>query len=151
MKKKLLFCISFLWLSARGLEQYPGGDLPTQMRLSSIEVGASKEKVLRVLGTPASESIPLSDGTSFILYVQNLKESRAFLSPKEVKRDVYVYYFDKGDILLKQDYLTLSDAEKIAFDRTITQAGGKELSLFEQLVQNFGRYNTGAQDSSIRQ
>ena len=41
--------------------------------------------------------------------------------------------------------------KKIAFDRTITQAGGKELSLFEQLVQNFGRYNTGAQDSSIRQ
>lgn len=150
MKKIIGITLLVLGLSACGLEQYPGGDLPTQARLKSVQNGDTKEKVLRVLGTPATESIALNDGSSFVIYAQNLKESRAFFDPKEIKRDVYVYYFDADEILTEKKYLTLADKKSVSYDETMTSVGGKELSVIDQLIQNFGRYNTGAQDSSVR-
>ena len=150
MKKIIGITLLALGLSACGLEQYPSGDLPTQARLKSIQNGDMKEKVLRVLGTPATESIALNDGTSFIIYAQNLKESRAFFDPEEIKRDVYVYYFDAEEKLAEQKHLTLADKKDVPYDDSETTVGGKELSIVDQLIQNFGRYNTGAQDSSVR-
>jgi outer membrane protein assembly factor BamE (lipoprotein component of BamABCDE complex) len=150
MKKIICMCLVLLGLSACGLEHYPAGDLPTQARLGAVQIGNTKEKVLRVLGTPATESVVFQDGSSFIIYAQNLKESRAFLDPKEIKRDVYIYSFDSNDKLIQQKHLTLADKKTIPFDEETTPAGGKELSILEQLIQNFGRYNSGGQDSSVR-
>ena len=137
-------------LSACGLENYPGGDLPTQARLSSVQMGDSKEKVIRILGTPATENVTLSDGTSFLIYAQNLKSSRAFLDPKEIKRDVYVYYFNKKGKMTDSQHLTLDDSRHISYDSAETKVEGHDLSVVEQIVQNFGRYNTGSSDSSVR-
>ena len=137
-------------LSACGLESYPGGDLPTNARLSSVQKGDSKEKVLRVLGAPATQSVPLSDGTAFLIYAQNLKSSRAFMDPKEVKRDIYVYYFDQNEKLTDHQHLTLDDARQISYDSAETKVDGRDMSVLEQIVQNFGRYNTGSSDSSVR-
>ena len=150
MMKKYLISTLFLCLVGCGLEQYPAGDLPTQTRLNAIQTGDSKEKVLRVLGTPASENPPMENGKSFLVYAQNLKVSRAFLEPEETKRDVYVYYFNESDMLSQIQHLTLADAKNIPYDSEQTEVGGKEMSLFEQLVNNFGRYNTGSSDSSVR-
>ena len=150
MKVKTLLFATTLLLTACGLESYPGGDLPTTARLNTVKAGDTKEKVLRVLGTPANENTPLSNGESFLIYAQNLKTSRAFLDPKEVKRDVYVYYFNKDNVLTAIEHKTLEDARSVSYDSTETTVEGRELSLFEQIIQNFGRYNTGTGDSSIR-
>lgn len=150
MKKIICISLLVLGLSACGLEKYPAGDLPTQARLSSVKKGDSKEKILRILGTPATESVAFQDGSSFVIYAQNMKESRAFFDPEETKRDVYVYYFDAEENLTEQKHLTLADKQDIPYDDTETTVGGKELSIVDQLIQNFGRYNTGAQDSSVR-
>ncbi|MDY6407480.1 MAG: outer membrane protein assembly factor BamE [Pseudomonadota bacterium] len=151
MKKQIgIFILGAVLLTACGLESYPGGDLPTSARLSAVKSGDSKEKVVRILGTPATENIDLSDGTSFVVYAQNLKSSRAFMEPKEVQRDIYIYYFDTNDKLAKSNHLTLDDARRIAYDSSETRVEGRELSLLDQIVQNFGRYNTGAGDSSVR-
>ena len=151
MKKQIgTFILLTGLLTACGLETYPGGDLPTNARLSSIEKGASKEKVLQILGAPATQSVPLNDGTTFLIYAQNLKSSRAFMEPKEVKRDVYVYYFDKNDKLTSHQHLTLDNARQISYDSAETKVEGRDLSILDQIVQNFGRYNTGSSDSSVR-
>ena len=151
MKKQIgIFFVLLGLLSACGLESYPGGDLPTTARLSAIEKGDTKEKVVQILGSPATQSTTLSDGTSFLIYAQNLKKSRAFMDPKEVKRDVYIYYFDKNSKLADSQHLTLDDAKRISYDASETKVEGRELSLLDQIVQNFGRYNTGSADSSVR-
>ena len=128
MKKYFIICFLTLVLSGCGLESYPGGDLPTQTRLNAIKEGDTKEKVLRILGTPATENVPLNDGTSFLIYAQNLKTSRAFLDPKEEKRDVYAYYFNRDDILTEQKHLTLADKKNVSYDSDKTDIGGKEQS-----------------------
>ena len=137
-------------LTACGLETYPAGDLPTQARLDAIRIGDSKEKVLRVLGAPATESLAMTDGSSFIIYAQNMKISQVFFDPKETKRDVYAYYFDPKEILVDQKHLTLEDKVSVKYDGSQTDVGGKDMSVWEQIIQNFGRYNTGTQDSSVR-
>ena len=150
LKQGLIFGMMLCGLTACGLESYPAGDLPTQARLEAVRVGDNKEKVLRILGTPATENVTLADGGSFLIYAQNLKESRVFLDPKEVTRDVYVYYFDKNDRLQENKHLTLADGRGLTYDAAVTDVGGKELSVVDQIVQNFGRYNSGSQDSSVR-
>ena len=151
MKKCIGLSIVLLgMLTACGLESYPGGDLPTNARLSSVKKGDSKEKVLQILGAPATESVTLADGTAFLIYAQNLKSSRAFMDPKEVKRDVYVYYFDKNQKMTDHQHLTLADARSVSYDSEETAVEGRQLSLIDQVVQNFGRYNTGSADSSVR-
>ena len=150
MKKYFIICCVVLLLAACGLENYPGGDLPTQARLNSVKTGDRKEKVLRVLGAPATENVTLNDGSSFLVYAQNLKTSRAFFDPKEEKRDVYVYYFNRDEVLTEQKHMTLEDKKNVSYDSSQTDIEGNELSFFEQIVQNFGRYNTGSQDSSVR-
>ena len=91
-----------LLLSACGLEHYSSGDLPTSQRLKSIKNNDTREKVVRVLGAPASESPVFKDGSYFIMYAHSLKSSRAFLDPKEIERNVYVFYFNKKNELRVQ-------------------------------------------------
>lgn len=148
---KKLYALSLgLLLAGCGLETYHGGDLPPQNYLKTVKVGDSQDKVLRVLGTPATESISFPDGTRYLIYAQNVKESRVFLEPEEVQRDVHVFVFDRQGRLTDRRYLTLADRQTVPFDSDKTSVGGQEQSLWHQLIQNFGRYNAGAQDSSIR-
>ena len=150
MMKQTLILSLFMGLVGCGLEQYPAGDVPTTARLNAVHIGDSREKVLRVLGTPATVSPDSVGPGGFIVYARNLKSSRAFLEPAEVERDVYAYYFDSDDKLVAQEHLTLADARSLGYDSSQTPTGGKELSVMDQLIQNFGRYNTGSQDSSVR-
>ena len=148
--KKICLGLLGLLLAGCGLEVYHGGDLPPQARLDTLKVGDSADKVLRVLGTPATESMTFPDGTRYLIYAQNVKESRVFLEPTETKRDVWVFVLDGKGRLTERRYLTLADHQDVAFDPDKTAVGGQEQSLWAQLIQNFGRYNTGAQDSAVR-
>lgn len=150
MFKKLIFSgiASCLMLSACGLETYHSGDLPAKTRLNVVQPKKqTKEQVLRILGTPAFE---ISE-TNTLVYMRQVKESQAFLVPKEIERDIYVFSFDENGKLKTKNHLTLADAQTVAFDETVTDTQKKELSVMKQLIQNFGRYDAGGKDSSVRQ
>ena len=147
---KIVFCfLSILCLSACGLEKYKSSDLPASARLESIKVGDSKEKVLRVLGTPNYESNAAEGVGDLFFYAEAKKESRIFFDPETVVRDVYVYTF-KNNKVSEIQHLTLDDAQKVAYETDTTKVGGKELSVLKQLADNFGRYNAGGHDSTER-
>ena len=147
---KIVFCfLSLLYLSACGLEKYKSSDLPAAARLESIKVGDSKEKVLRVLGTPNYESNEAEGVGDLFFYAEAKKESRIFFDPKTVTRDIYVYTF-KNNKVSEIQHLTLDDANQVAYENDTTNVGGKELSVLRQLADNFGRYNAGGQDSTQR-
>ena len=74
-----------------------------------------------------------------------------FFEPKEVERDIYVISFNQQGIVTDIQHLTLKDGNKVAFDEEVTRVKGKELSVMEQLIKNFGRYDAGGRDSSVRQ
>ena len=106
-------------------------------------------KVIELLGQPAFQN-HLGNG-DFFVYSKVIKKSRAFFEPKETERDIYVITFTPDDIVQHVEHLTLEDAQHVAYDETISTVRGKELSVIEQLVKNFGRYDAGGRDSSVRQ
>ncbi len=147
---KIVFCfLSFLCLTACGLEKYKTSDLPASARLEAVKKGDTKDKVLRVLGTPNYESAPAEGVGDVLFYAEAKKESRVFFDPELVSRDIYVYTF-KDNKVSDIQHLTLADAQKVAFESDTTEVGGKELSVLKQLAENFGRYNAGGQDSTTR-
>ena len=147
MFKVIFLFASVLCLTSCGLEKYKSSDLPASARLESVKLGDSKEKVLRVLGTPNYESNEAEGVGDLFFYAEAKKESRIFFDPQVVTRDIYVYTFTKGKVSDIQ-HLTLDDAQKVAYESDTTKVGGKELSVLKQLAENFGRYNAGGNDST---
>lgn len=150
MFKKLillgLFFIS-IGLSACGLETYQSGDLPPKSRLSAVKTNVhSKEQVLRMLGTP----VFINEQDNFFVYGRMRKKSQAFMASKEFEREIYVFYFDKNNLLKKKEMLTLNEAQTVSYVSDTTPTQHRELSITEQLVQNFGRYDAGGRDSTAR-
>ena len=143
----LLFC---LCVAGCGLETYQSGDLPAQKRLESIKVGDSKEKVLRVLGTPNYTSSKLEGTDDLMIYAQTNKSSRLFFNPKATDQDVYLFVFNAKGAVSEVKHLTLEDAKKVAYESKTTPVEGKNLSVLEQLAENFGKYNAGGNDSTRR-
>lgn len=151
MFKKLIYVSllsSTIFLSACGFETYQSGDLPSQKRLEMITAGYSQEKVLDLLGAPIFEN--KIGNESFYIYFRSKKENRAFFHPEEVERDIYVISFTSNQTVKSVEHLTLKDGNEIPFDESHTKVTGKELSVMEQLVKNFGRYDAGGRDSSQR-
>ena len=149
MFKKLIFIFCFI-LSACGLETYQSGDLPAVKRLESIQKGDSKEKVERVLGTPNYASIKAEGTEGLYIYAQTNKSSRVFFNPAIVAQDVYIFVFDDNQKVKRITHLDINDMKKVAYESDITDIGGEKLSVWEQLADNFGKYNAGGQDSSVR-
>ncbi|MBQ8250953.1 MAG: outer membrane protein assembly factor BamE [Alphaproteobacteria bacterium] len=152
MFKKLIYSSllsSIVLLNSCGLETYQSGDLPSQQRLNMIQAGMPEEKVIDLLGKPLFENKIGSD--SFYIYFKSKKENRAFYHPEEIERDVYVVSFNQNKTVRNIRHLTLNDANDVEYDNAHTQVTGKELSVLEQLVKNFGRYDAGGRDSSQRQ
>lgn len=149
MFKKLIVIFCFV-LSACGLETYQSGDLPATKRLQSIKVGDSKEKLVRVLGTPNYTSTKAEGTEDLYIYAQTQKESRVFLNPEIVTQDVYVFVFDKNDKVKRTAHLDKTHMKDVPYESDITDVGAKEQSVWSELAENFGKYNAGGQDSSIR-
>ena len=146
-KKLIAICLISTPLFLGACETYQSGDLPAPSRLGIIKTGThTKDQVLRILGTPVYEE----PQENFIMYAKIRKKSRAFLEPKEFERDIYVFYFDENNVVNGQKHLTLADANQVSFDSAMTPTQHKELSITEQLIQNFGRYDAGGRDSTAR-
>ena len=143
----LLFC---LCVAGCGLEKYQNGDLPTQKRLESIKVGDAKEKVIRVLGTPNYTSVSAEGTDDLVIYAQAHKKSNLFFNPVTTEQDVYLFVFNKKGQVQQIKHFTLADAKAIPYDPETTAIEGKNLSIFEQLAENFGKYNAGGNDSTLR-
>lgn len=150
MFNKIFFvCCGLFFLSGCGLETYQSGDLPSQKRLDIVQVGFPKDKVIELLGEPIFQN--KISGDDFYIYSRSIKKSCVFFEPKETERDVYVISFNRTNYVQNIRHLTLADGQNVAFESDISPVKGKDLSVWEQLVKNFGRYDAGGRDSSVRQ
>ena len=135
--RSFFFCILMIAVLI-GCTTNPVGDVPSDVRVHAIKAGRhTKEDVSRLLGSPTS--ITLFEKESW-LYIESKEQNRIFLPAKEVERKVVKITFDANGTVSKIKELTLDDGQKIAIDETITPVRGKNLSVIDELIGNFGRF-----------
>ncbi|HXP73906.1 MAG TPA: outer membrane protein assembly factor BamE [Stellaceae bacterium] len=118
------------------------GNLPSPDLLAQIKPGVTdKASVTQLLGSPSS--VASFDDTTWY-YISQKSEELAFFKPEVRDPEVVAVIFDKDGTVKdvqKRSSKTPRSIEPVA--RT-TPAPGKELSFIEQLIGNFGKFNTNS-------
>ncbi|MFM8374880.1 MAG: outer membrane protein assembly factor BamE [Phenylobacterium sp.] len=96
----------------------------------------NKATVRGRLGSPSAVS---SFDPNVWIYMNQVKETVAFMRPVVTRRDITVIAFDKETEAVKTvDNLTLADGKVIAFNGRETPTRGRELTVIEQLIGSIG-------------
>jgi outer membrane protein assembly factor BamE (lipoprotein component of BamABCDE complex) len=115
------------------------GNLPDPDKLAVIQPGTTtKEQVVKVLGTPSSEST-FNDDTWY--YISRKTKQVAFFSPTILDQQVYIVDFDNRGVVRNVDHRSMADGAAITPAPGATPAPGRELTFLEQLVGNLGKFN----------
>ncbi len=115
------------------------GNLPDPERLAEIKDGGfSREEVAEILGSPSS--VAVLEGEVWY-YISKRTETVAFFDPDVSDQQVVVIHFDKKGMVSKVQTLGLEQARTIEPAERETPTAGNELTLFDQLIGNLGRFN----------
>jgi len=120
------------------------GNLPEADKLAQIKPGTTDAAtVTQLLGSPSS--IDVFDANVW-LYVSQKTRLVALREPALLDQQVVQITFDDKGIVRNVLHRSLADSEKIAPNPNATPAPGREFTLLEQLIGNFGRFSGKAKD-----
>jgi len=133
-------CLGLTALTACSIPTTQRGNLPKPEALQQIKPGVSdKETVARLLGTPSTTAA--FDGNVWY-YISRETKQVAFLDPRVLDQQVVVVNFDDKGVVTAVDHKGLSDAQAVTPNPNATPAPGREFTFLEQLIGNFGKFNT---------
>lgn len=102
--------------------------------------GSSRDQIFSVLGSPSSKA---TFGDEIWYYIFEQTETIAFLEPDIMKRQVLAVRFDENGVVSEIGVLGMESANEVSPVDRKTPTAGNQLSFFEQMIANFGRFNTG--------
>lgn len=151
ISKVLFFSIivlSFTTSCSKDLFITHNGNMPTNERISRVKVGQSKAEVKSILGSP-SNIVSLDKNTW--IYMSSDIEQIAFLSPKEVNRDVLTIKFNESENIMSINRMSKKDGVKLAISEEKTETVGHEPGFFEKFFGGIGSYSPfgGIQNNSL--
>ena len=118
------------------------GNLIDDERFAQIAVGRSTvNDVANLFGSPTTVST-FDQRTWY--YIGQRTEKLAFFDPDIVERRVVRVEFTETGIVSRIDELDLDDAQAVELVERETPTLGRRLTVLEQLLGNFGRFNTPA-------
>jgi len=118
------------------------GNLPAQDKIAGIHPGSTtKDDVVKILGSPSSVSV-FNDKSWY--YISRRTGQFAFLDPNVIDQQVYIVNFDDQGVVKAVGHKGLEDGKEIVPVARTTPAPGRELSFFEQLIGNLGKFNNSA-------
>ena len=136
--RSLFFLLVFIICGCSLLGTEHIGDTPPEVRVNAIKAGThTKDDVTRLLGTPTS--VTLFEKESW-LYIKSEEQNRLFLPQKEIDRQVVQITFNSNGVVESVHKLSISDGQDVAFDGTATPVEGKNLSVVDEMIGNFGRF-----------
>lgn len=116
------------------------GNLPDPELLAEIQPGIySEEEVIDLLGTPSS--IATFDNKTWY-YISKQTKSFAFFEPEILDQQVVIIEFDDGGLVKNIRHYNLEDGQTLEMIDRTTPTRGKELTFFQQLIDNFGNFYT---------
>ncbi len=102
-------------------------------KIASVPIGASREKVQSLLGSPSTTG---TTGNHTYYYISQMKEQTAFLSPKVVDQKVLAVYFDGKSRVSRVANYGIQDGQIFDFVSRTTPTGGDEMTFLRQIFKN---------------
>lgn len=118
------------------------GNAPDPERIAEILPGThSRQDVELILGSPSS--ISMFDNETWY-YIGDRHETLAFLEPEVVERKVVAVRFDESGYVAGVSEFGKERAKSVEIVERTTPTRGNEMTVFEQLIGNIGRFEKGA-------
>jgi outer membrane protein assembly factor BamE (lipoprotein component of BamABCDE complex) len=115
--------------------------------LAQVQPGrTTRDEVVQLLGSPSA--LTTFDGSVWY-YVSQRTERMSFYQEELVNQDVVAIAFDELGTVTSVDRHGLDRAQEVSLVDRETPTSGTELSVFEQVIGNIGRFNPPA-DASTR-
>ena len=114
------------------------GNLPDPDRMSQIKPGKTQAEVQQLIGSPSS--VAAFDRKTWY-YISQRNETFAIFKPEVDDRKILVIRFDDKGVVETVDSLGLEEAKNIKPVERVTPTAGNELTVIEQMLGNFGRFN----------
>jgi outer membrane protein assembly factor BamE (lipoprotein component of BamABCDE complex) len=132
--------LGLIALTACNIPSTQRGNLPKPDALDQIKPGVTdKQTVTRLLGTPSSTA---AFDTNTWYYISHETKQVAFLEPTLLDQQVVAIRFDDNGIVVGIDRKGMGDAQTITPNPNATPAQGREYTFLEQLIGNFGKFNS---------
>ena len=113
------------------------GNMPTNERISKLNVGQTKQEVRQILGSPSS--VVSLDQNTWIYMSSDIKRV-AFFKPEEISRDVLTIKFDKDDKVEDITRLKKENGREIVVSQDETPTLGQQPGFFEKYFGGVGQY-----------
>jgi len=118
-------------------QTYSRGFVAPQNAVEQVPVGASREQVLVVLGTPSTTA---DFGNEVFYYIsQKARRALAFQRTSIVDQRVIAVYFDSEGLVTRLADYGLKDGRVFDFVTNTTPTGGSDVSFVSQLLAAAGR------------
>lgn len=128
-----------LMLSACTSQYATRGNLPSEDRLAEVVPGEVHARdVAEILGTPSTFS---TFGGESWYYISERVEYYAFLEPKILDRTVVQVKFSKDGMVEDVRERANGTIRNMKFVDRTTPTAGNEITFFEQIFGNLGRFN----------
>ena len=114
------------------------GNLPEAAKVAQIKPGVTdKATVTELLGSPSTVAA-FDDNTWY--YISEKERPVPLRLPVVLDQEVLAIHFNKDGIVSAIDHRNLADAENVVPNPNATPAPGREFTLMEQLIGNFGKF-----------
>jgi outer membrane protein assembly factor BamE (lipoprotein component of BamABCDE complex) len=121
------------------------GNAPDTDRLALIKPGAqSREQVVQLLGSPTTIS---TFDKNTIYYISQRTKVVTFNKPQILSRKIVEISFDKNDRVTQVKNYDLSNSRDIELIKRTTPTPGRQFTILQQLLGNFGRFESSGETS----
>ncbi|MBM3564619.1 MAG: outer membrane protein assembly factor BamE [Alphaproteobacteria bacterium] len=108
-------------------------------RLAKVETGkTNRDQVLEILGSPSNSS---TFGSEVWFYISQEVHATLFFRPEVHDRKVIAVAFDEGGVVSGIETFGIEDGRVVRPVDRVTPTTGHELTIFEQVLGNFGRFS----------
>lgn len=114
-------------------ETYDHGYVAPDNALAQLQVGASREEVLLILGSPSTTATV--GGEAFYYISQRTSRPVAFLNQSVVEQKVLVVYFDEKNRVKEIGNYGLKDGKVFDFISRKTKSSGADYGLLSQILK----------------
>jgi outer membrane protein assembly factor BamE (lipoprotein component of BamABCDE complex) len=114
-------------------ETYDHGYIAPDNALAQVQVGASREQVLLILGSPSTTAT--IGGEAFYYISQHATRAVAFLNQSVVEQKVIAVYFDEKGLVKEVANYGLQDGKVFDYISRKTKTSGADYGLLSQILK----------------